>query len=85
MKPKISEDGKFWILAEGASCTDFFCNFKHDPSRTKYKKIECVNKVINIESANFNGFFTPNPDDEKFLCPTLEEGLCSARFSNKLK
>merc|ERR1712176_1327679 len=66
-KPKISDDGKFWLLPEGATCTDFFCNFKHDPNRTKYKKIECVNKQIKIESTNFNGLFTPNPEEKIFL------------------
>ena len=36
---------------------------------------------LKIESTNFNGLFTPNPEEEKYFCPILEEGVCSGWFS----
>ena len=77
LNPVVSNDGLYWLLPDGSECRDFYCNFKHDSSRIRYKKLKCVENVFAIESDFFNGKFAANAKRGEFLCPTLEQSACT--------
>ena len=83
-KPTISNDGLYWILNDGAFCTDFYCNFKHDSGKVKFKKVSCAGTELNLESDFFNGPFTPSPADGSYLCPRLQQGVCAVPTPGEL-
>ena len=77
IKPRETDDGLFWILPHHSECKDFYCNFKHDSSRIRYKKLKCGGgDEFEIASDFFTGNFVPDPTRDEFICPTLAQGIC---------